>query len=198
MIGARTAPFDFCPVTDRDGLLHGCPLSRLGLPRHFSSANAKWNIALQWLFVGNPGVVAKLCTTTGGTDIAGFNLSTSRPKRDCQGKTFRDVCGFPTWSAFTRPPRFVFLRATARRRLDSCCNCRFPRCMRARVMLGSNYKFTDLMRVQRFLDAQRGGWRQPAGQFGSRGPSAGSRCGSSAQCLSPERPVRGHRRPRAT
>jgi single-strand DNA-binding protein len=46
------------------------------------------------LLVGNLGADPELRTTTGGTDIATFNLGTSRPKRDSEGKTFKDESGF--------------------------------------------------------------------------------------------------------
>lgn len=46
------------------------------------------------LLVGNLGADPELRTTTGGTDIAAFNLGTSRPKRDAEGKTFKDASGF--------------------------------------------------------------------------------------------------------
>ena len=46
------------------------------------------------LLVGNLGADPELRTTAGGTDIATFNLGTSRPKRDQEGKTFKDEHGF--------------------------------------------------------------------------------------------------------
>jgi len=46
------------------------------------------------LLVGNLGSAPELRTTTGGTEIASFNLGTSRPKRDSDGKTFKDDSGF--------------------------------------------------------------------------------------------------------
>ena len=46
------------------------------------------------LLVGNLGADPELRTTQGGTDIASFNLGTSRPKRDSEGKTFKDESGF--------------------------------------------------------------------------------------------------------
>jgi single-strand DNA-binding protein len=46
------------------------------------------------LLVGNLGAAPELRTTTGGTDIASFSLGTSRPKRDSEGKTFKDSQGF--------------------------------------------------------------------------------------------------------
>jgi single-strand DNA-binding protein len=46
------------------------------------------------LLVGNLGADPELRTTQGGTDIATFNLGTSRPKRDHEGKTFKDESGF--------------------------------------------------------------------------------------------------------
>ncbi|QGN54065.1 single-stranded DNA-binding protein [Novosphingobium sp. Gsoil 351] len=46
------------------------------------------------LLVGNLGADPELRTTTGGTDIASFSLGTSRPKRDGEGKTFKDSQGF--------------------------------------------------------------------------------------------------------
>ena len=46
------------------------------------------------LLVGNLGADPELRTTSGGTDIASFNLGTSRVKRDAEGKTFKDAQGF--------------------------------------------------------------------------------------------------------
>ena len=46
------------------------------------------------LLVGNLGANPELRTTTGGTDIATFSLGTSRPKRDGEGKTYKDESGF--------------------------------------------------------------------------------------------------------
>ena len=46
------------------------------------------------LLVGNLGADPELRSTNGGTDIAVFNLGTSRPKRDSDGKTFKDDSGF--------------------------------------------------------------------------------------------------------
>ena len=46
------------------------------------------------LLVGNLGADPELRTTTGGTDIASFSVGTSRPKRDGEGKTFKDDRGF--------------------------------------------------------------------------------------------------------
>ena len=49
------------------------------------------NIAL---LVGNLGGDPELRSTSGGTDVATFTLGTSRPKRDSEGKTFKDESGF--------------------------------------------------------------------------------------------------------
>lgn len=46
------------------------------------------------LLVGNLGADPELRSTNGGTDVAMFNLGTSRPKRDSEGKTFKDASGF--------------------------------------------------------------------------------------------------------
>ena len=46
------------------------------------------------LLVGNLGGDPELRSTNGGTDIAIFNLGTSRPKRDSEGKTYKDASGF--------------------------------------------------------------------------------------------------------
>jgi single-strand DNA-binding protein len=46
------------------------------------------------LLIGNLGADPELRTSAGGTDIATFNLGTSRPKRDSEGKTFKDESGF--------------------------------------------------------------------------------------------------------
>ena len=46
------------------------------------------------LLVGNLGGDPELRSTNGGTDVASFSLGTSRPKRDSEGKTFKDESGF--------------------------------------------------------------------------------------------------------
>jgi single-strand DNA-binding protein len=46
------------------------------------------------LLVGNLGADPELRTSANGTDIATFSLGTSRPKRDAEGKTFKDESGF--------------------------------------------------------------------------------------------------------
>ena len=46
------------------------------------------------LIVGNLGADPELRSTNGGTDVASFSLGTSRPKRDSDGKTFKDESGF--------------------------------------------------------------------------------------------------------
>ena len=46
------------------------------------------------LLVGNLGGNPELRTTNGGTNVASFNLGTSRPKRDSDGKTYKDDSGF--------------------------------------------------------------------------------------------------------
>jgi single-strand DNA-binding protein len=46
------------------------------------------------LLVGNLGADPELRSTSSGTDIATFNLGTSRPKRDSDGKTYKDDSGF--------------------------------------------------------------------------------------------------------
>ncbi|WP_114952248.1 single-stranded DNA-binding protein [Sphingosinicella terrae] len=46
------------------------------------------------LLVGNLGADPALRSTDGGTDIASFSLGTSRPKRDAEGKTYKDASGF--------------------------------------------------------------------------------------------------------
>jgi len=46
------------------------------------------------LLVGNLGVEPQSRTTSGGTDITSFSLGTSRPKRDSEGKTYKDASGF--------------------------------------------------------------------------------------------------------
>ena len=46
------------------------------------------------LLVGNLGSDPELRSTNGGTDVASFSLGTSRPKRDSDGKTYRDESGF--------------------------------------------------------------------------------------------------------
>ena len=46
------------------------------------------------LLVGNLGADPELRSTNSGTDIAIFNLGTSRPRRDSEGKTYKDSSGF--------------------------------------------------------------------------------------------------------
>jgi single-strand DNA-binding protein len=46
------------------------------------------------LLVGNLGADPELRTTASGTEIASFNLGTSRVKRDSEGKTYKDESGF--------------------------------------------------------------------------------------------------------
>ena len=46
------------------------------------------------LLVGNLGSDPELRTASSGTDIAIFSLGTSRPKRDSEGKTYKDASGF--------------------------------------------------------------------------------------------------------
>jgi single-strand DNA-binding protein len=46
------------------------------------------------LLVGNLGTDPELRSTNGGTDVASFSLGTSRPKRDSEGKTYKDESGF--------------------------------------------------------------------------------------------------------
>ena len=46
------------------------------------------------ILVGNLGADPQSRTTTGGTDVSTFSLGTSRPKRDSEGKTYKDESGF--------------------------------------------------------------------------------------------------------
>jgi single-strand DNA-binding protein len=46
------------------------------------------------ILVGNLGADPQSRTTSSGTDVATFNLGTSRPKRDSEGKTYKDESGF--------------------------------------------------------------------------------------------------------
>lgn len=46
------------------------------------------------ILVGNLGADPQSRTTNGGVDVTTFNLGTSRPKRDSEGKTFKDASGF--------------------------------------------------------------------------------------------------------
>jgi single-strand DNA-binding protein len=46
------------------------------------------------ILVGNLGADPQSRTTNSGTDVTTFNLGTSRPKRDSEGKTFKDTSGF--------------------------------------------------------------------------------------------------------
>ena len=58
------------------------------------------------LLVGNLGGDPELRSTNGGTDVASFSLGTSRPKRDSEGKTYKDESGFTAkdteWHRVTR------------------------------------------------------------------------------------------------
>jgi single-strand DNA-binding protein len=49
------------------------------------------NIAL---LVGNLGADPDLRSTSGGNDVASFSIGTSRPRRDSEGRTFKDESGF--------------------------------------------------------------------------------------------------------
>ena len=46
------------------------------------------------LLVGNLGNDPELRSTNGGTQVASFSLGTSRPRRDSDGKTYKDESGF--------------------------------------------------------------------------------------------------------
>ena len=46
------------------------------------------------ILVGNLGADPDLRSANNGTDIASFSLGTSRPKRDSEGKTYKDASGF--------------------------------------------------------------------------------------------------------
>ena len=46
------------------------------------------------LIVGNLGADPELRSTNGGTEVASFSVGTSRPKRDADGKTYKDDKGF--------------------------------------------------------------------------------------------------------
>jgi len=46
------------------------------------------------ILVGNLGADPQSRTTNSGTDITTFSLGTSRPKRDSEGKTYKDASGF--------------------------------------------------------------------------------------------------------
>jgi single-strand DNA-binding protein len=46
------------------------------------------------LLVGNLGGDPDLRSTSAGTDVASFNLGTSRPRRDSEGRTYKDESGF--------------------------------------------------------------------------------------------------------
>jgi len=59
-----------------------------------AASNGDFNMTNIVLLVGNLGADPELRSTNGGTDIAIFNLGTSRPKRDSEGKTFKDASGF--------------------------------------------------------------------------------------------------------
>lgn len=46
------------------------------------------------ILVGNLGADPQSRTTNSGTDVTTFSLGTSRPRRDSEGKTFKDASGF--------------------------------------------------------------------------------------------------------
>jgi single-strand DNA-binding protein len=46
------------------------------------------------ILVGNLGADPQSRTTNGGVDVTTFSLGTSRPKRDSDGKTYKDASGF--------------------------------------------------------------------------------------------------------
>jgi single-strand DNA-binding protein len=46
------------------------------------------------ILVGNLGADPQSRTTNSGTDVTTFSLGTSRPKRDSEGKTYKDTSGF--------------------------------------------------------------------------------------------------------
>jgi single-strand DNA-binding protein len=46
------------------------------------------------LLVGNLGADPHSRTTNSGVDVTSFSLGTSRPKRDSEGKTYKDASGF--------------------------------------------------------------------------------------------------------
>jgi single-strand DNA-binding protein len=46
------------------------------------------------LLVGNLGGDPELRSTSGGMDVASFSLGTSRPRRDSEGRTYKDESGF--------------------------------------------------------------------------------------------------------
>jgi single-strand DNA-binding protein len=46
------------------------------------------------LLVGNLGADPETRSTSGGTDITTISVGTSRPKRDSEGKTFKDASGY--------------------------------------------------------------------------------------------------------
>lgn len=46
------------------------------------------------LLVGNLGADPETRSTSGGTDITTISVGTSRPKRDSEGRTYKDASGF--------------------------------------------------------------------------------------------------------
>ena len=46
------------------------------------------------ILVGNLGADPELRSASSGTDVSTFSLGTSRPRRDSEGKTYKDESGF--------------------------------------------------------------------------------------------------------
>jgi single-strand DNA-binding protein len=46
------------------------------------------------LLIGNLGADPDLRSTSAGNEVASFSLGTSRPRRDSEGRTFKDESGF--------------------------------------------------------------------------------------------------------
>ena len=46
------------------------------------------------ILVGNLGADPQSRTTNSGVDVTSFSLGTSRPKRDSEGRTYKDASGF--------------------------------------------------------------------------------------------------------
>jgi single-strand DNA-binding protein len=70
------------------------PFSGLSTGRSRRQEQETFDMTNIVLLVGNLGADPAVRSTDGGIDIATFSLGTSRPKRDSEGKTYKDASGF--------------------------------------------------------------------------------------------------------